>query len=307
MKPQISSRDLKSLSLFLDDQLSAAERQRLERRLQEDEMRQTRKLLRSVPRLRAPRNFTLTPQMVGLQERKPFFSVMGFVAALASFLFVLVLAGDLLGASTSLTKQLVMQPMLEAAASTPGMAEEARAESEITASVIPEETQVEGAMALKAIAPPSDETEAESSDTLSSEGLGAGQEIKGTSTPALEQNYAKEAPAPAAIAPLESSIPEGIPTMDEHDAALTAQASSQNGMSSTEVSGAAGFSDTPSAKSGISQDEAGIRSEVLGTKQVDKPIEGQTLRLIFRTLEVVFAVTALITVALFFIQRRKSI
>ena len=119
--------------------------------------------------------------------------------------------------------------------------------------------------------------------------MGAGQEIKGTSTPALEQNYAKEAPAPAAIAPLESSIPEGIPTMDEHDAALTAQASSQNG------------------KSGISQDEAGIRSEVLGTKQVDKPIEGQTLRLIFRTLEVVFAVTALITVALFFIQRRKSI
>jgi hypothetical protein len=50
MKPQISSRDLKALSLFLDDQLTLAERQHLETRLKGDqalnqallEMQQTR-------------------------------------------------------------------------------------------------------------------------------------------------------------------------------------------------------------------------------------------------------------------------
>jgi hypothetical protein len=311
MKPQISSRDLKSLSLFLDDQLSTTERQRLEHRLQEeqtlkralDEMRQTRLLLRSVPRLRAPHSFTLTQQMLGIKERKPLFPVMGFVAALASFLFVLVLAGDLLGASASLTKQVAMQPVLEAAIPTQAMADESRAQTEITAPSVPEETQAEGAMALKAIAPPSDVLQTESSQTLSSDVLGAGQEMGGT--PTLEENYAKEAPAPAAIAPLETSTPEGTATLDENEAALTAQAPSQNQMLSTEMAGVAGFSDTPSVGPGISQDQTEVRNEVLAARPEEGPVEGPTLHFTLRVLEAVLAVTALVTAALFFIQRRK--
>ena len=278
MKPQISSRDLKSLSLFLDDQLSIAERQRLERRLKEDqilnqaldELRQTRKLLRSVPKLRAPRNFTLTPQMLGFKDRKPSFPVMGFVAALASFLFVLVLAGDLLGSSMALTRQVAAQPVLEAAAPKQGIAEDVGAQLEITAASIPEETQVEGAMAMKALAPPSDETLMESSEARSSEVSGAGQELQGTTTPSLEENFAKEAPAPAAIAPLETSTPEGTPMLDNQEPALPPQSPSQNRTSSTNMTRTAGFSS-------------------------------------LRILEIVLALTALITAALFFIQRRNSI
>jgi hypothetical protein len=94
--------------------------------------------------------------------------------------------------------------------------------------------------------------------------------MMGTPTPPLDENYAKEAPAPAAIAPLETSTPEGTPMLDNQDIALTAQSTSQNRAPSTHIAKAAGFS---------------------------------TLRI----LEVVFAVTALVTAALFFIQKRKSI
>jgi hypothetical protein len=63
-----------------------------------DEMRRTRALLRSQPRLRAPRNFTLTAQMVGLQRRQapPLYPALRLTSALATFLFALSVAGQLL-------------------------------------------------------------------------------------------------------------------------------------------------------------------------------------------------------------------
>src|SRR5512142_1758722 len=77
MRAQISNRDYEQLSAYIDGQLSPAERRKLEERLRArtdlqvalDEMNRTRSLLRSAPRRRAPRNFTLTPAMVG--ERGP--------------------------------------------------------------------------------------------------------------------------------------------------------------------------------------------------------------------------------------------
>ncbi len=107
MKKQISSRDWETLSVYLDGQVRPRARASLEARLQTDpslsaaldELRRTRNVLRSLPRLRAPRNFTLTPQMAG-QPRviaSRLYPAFRLASALASLLFVLVVAGDFLG------------------------------------------------------------------------------------------------------------------------------------------------------------------------------------------------------------------
>jgi hypothetical protein len=337
MKPQISSRDLKSLSLFLDGQLSKAGRQRLESRLQGDqalrhalnELRQTRALLRRTPQARAPHNFTLTPEMIGIKERRPVFPVMGFVSALASILFVLVLAGDLLGRGTSSTKQVAMQsmPMLEAAAPTPGIGEEKRAQSEIGNASTPSETQSEDAQALKAIAPAADETGVEPSDTLPLALLGTEQELSVTATPALAGVYAKEAPASGVVSPGETNTPEGTPVMGaiesesqpmasptnevappqaQVETELTPQALSQNAAPATEMA-ADKLSDASTEGTGVSQGEAEELGQNVGLREEARSIEGQRLQSILRILEVVLALTALTTAALFLIQRRKKI
>jgi anti-sigma factor RsiW len=103
MKEQISKRDWEALSAFIDGQLSQRERSRLEARLQTDaemraalrELRLTRQVLRSLPRLRAPRNFTLSHQVV----KQPLPSlrlspVFGIVSALSSLLLLLVIFVD---------------------------------------------------------------------------------------------------------------------------------------------------------------------------------------------------------------------
>jgi len=73
MNTPIPPRDLESLSAYLDDQLNPGERARLEARLPlEPALRQmledlglTRRALRAQKPRRAPRNFTLTPEMPG--------------------------------------------------------------------------------------------------------------------------------------------------------------------------------------------------------------------------------------------------
>jgi hypothetical protein len=341
MKPQISSRDLKSLSLFLDGQLSPAERQRLEKRLQGNqalsqalnEMQQTRTILRSMPKRRAPHNFTLSPQMIEVRGKKPVFPVLGFISALASILFVLVLAGDLTGIFTSSTKSVALQsmPVMEAAAPTLESAQEKRAQSEINDSPPPAETQAEEVQAMKAIAPASDETGAESSNALPPALLEAGQETNVTAVPTLEGMYAKEAPAPEVNAPGEPSTPEGTPTRDgfenelkamvsptEEEVTLQAQAKqagtdlippalSQNATPATEMVGAVDLSEPSSEGAGVSQGEAGEPGQNTGLRAEESSFEAQTSQFILRIFEVIFAITALITAAVFFSQRRKTI
>jgi hypothetical protein len=109
MTKNISMREWEALSAYLDGQLSAKERTRLETRLEQmpelrsalEDLRQTRSVLRSQPKVRAPRNFTLTPDMVGLKarpvRRAPAYPFFRLASALAGFLFLLVLVGDLSG------------------------------------------------------------------------------------------------------------------------------------------------------------------------------------------------------------------
>lgn len=100
----ISDRDLEALSAYLDGVLSGKERERLETRIQRDQelqdkleqLQRTMTTMRSLPVLRAPRNYYLTPEMVGEKQRpRRAFPVLRFVSALATLLFVLVFLSDL--------------------------------------------------------------------------------------------------------------------------------------------------------------------------------------------------------------------
>jgi anti-sigma factor RsiW len=94
----MNPRDLELLSAYLDGQLNPSDSARLESRLASDEslrtaldnLRSTRSLLRQLPSRRAPRNFTLTPQMAGIKPPVPrSVPVFRFATALAAFLFII--------------------------------------------------------------------------------------------------------------------------------------------------------------------------------------------------------------------------
>jgi len=107
MTTSITQHEVEVLSAYLDGQLSEKERIRLERDLQRradlrallEDLQRTRGLLRSQPIIRAPRNFTLTPQMAGVKVFKPalrrLVPAMSLVSVMAAALFMLVLVGDM--------------------------------------------------------------------------------------------------------------------------------------------------------------------------------------------------------------------
>jgi len=91
-------RDIELLSAYLDGQTSPSISTRLESRLKTDPelasayqaLRESRGLLRQLPHRRAPRNFTLTPKMVGLKPPLPrAYPVFRFATFLATILFVI--------------------------------------------------------------------------------------------------------------------------------------------------------------------------------------------------------------------------
>jgi hypothetical protein len=117
MTKNISLREWEALSAFLDNQLNEKDRRRLEARLKQDAdlqealsgLRQTRAVLRSQPKVRAPRNFTLTPAMVGQKSQArsvprtyPMFRM---ASALATLLFVFFFVGDLFSAAPAVPPQ----------------------------------------------------------------------------------------------------------------------------------------------------------------------------------------------------------
>lgn len=117
MATKISKRDWEALSAYIDGQLSTRERVHLESRLTTEanlqsvleHLRRTRAMLGSLPKLRAPRNYTLTPQMVPARKARPrSYPVLSLASALATFLLVLVLVGDFFA-----PRQLAMAPAME--------------------------------------------------------------------------------------------------------------------------------------------------------------------------------------------------
>lgn len=97
-------RDIERLSSFLDGQLSPADSARLEARLTTDpelasafnDLRAARGILRKLPSRKAPRNFTLTRQMVGLKPPLPrSYSFFRLSTAFATILLTLTFAVNL--------------------------------------------------------------------------------------------------------------------------------------------------------------------------------------------------------------------
>jgi anti-sigma factor RsiW len=124
MKPQLSHRDYEQISAYLDGGLKPKERARVEARLQSNdalqaalqEIRKTRSLLRSLPRMRSPRNFTLTPAMVGKPVTRfglypSSYYTLRLSAVLSSVLLVCVLIGDFLTSGLRPAMMPTMAPM----------------------------------------------------------------------------------------------------------------------------------------------------------------------------------------------------
>jgi anti-sigma factor RsiW len=92
----MNQRDLELLSSYLDGQLTPSDSARLESRLKSDgqlvaaldDLRAARTLLRQLPKRRAPRNFTLTRKMVGLNPPLPrSYPAFRFATVVATLLF----------------------------------------------------------------------------------------------------------------------------------------------------------------------------------------------------------------------------
>jgi len=121
MTSKIPSRKFEALSAYLDGELSPKSRQRLERELQSDkalrtalrDMQNTRAVLRSTPKLRAPQNFTLSQAYAGIQTRQRssmrVYGTLRLASALATILLVVVLVGEWYAG----TRQPAMAPMVQ--------------------------------------------------------------------------------------------------------------------------------------------------------------------------------------------------
>jgi hypothetical protein len=97
-------RDIEQLSSFLDGQLKESDSKRLETRLASDpelasvlnDLRAARGILRKLPARKAPRNFTLTRQMVGLKPPLPkTYPIFRFATAFTTLLLVMTFALNL--------------------------------------------------------------------------------------------------------------------------------------------------------------------------------------------------------------------
>lgn len=109
----MKQRDLELLSTYLDGQLSSVESTRLEARLRTEpdlrsvlrDLRSARSVLRQLPMRKAPRNFRLTPKMVGKNPPLPrAYPAFRFASTLATLLLFFTMGLNFLG------PQLASQP-----------------------------------------------------------------------------------------------------------------------------------------------------------------------------------------------------
>ena len=98
-----TSQDFDHLSAYLDNQLSPAEKAGLEARLEHepelkaalDDLRRAVRALRSLPTVKPPRNFTLSPDRArAIAGPRHIFPALRLATALAAFAFVIAVVGD---------------------------------------------------------------------------------------------------------------------------------------------------------------------------------------------------------------------
>lgn len=199
--------DIETLSAYLDDQLLAEEKAKLQSRLQQEaglrqdleNLRQTRAVLRSTPQVKRPRSFALTPEMV--KEQRFVLQAMRFsrmVAVAASVLFAFVFAGQVfLG---SMAGSIAMSPQNEAVTAYDQAADSAEMAEmpEVMGGGGPQEGEAPMAMqaAEEESAMEAPEEPQEESMDMADTGL-APEEPQGTMTPPADQT---EEPSDDAVA-----------------------------------------------------------------------------------------------------------
>lgn len=106
-------REIENLSAYLDEQLDSRESAKLESRLKADpelesalqDLRSARGILRQLPARKAPRNFTLTRQMVGLKPPLPrSYPLVRLATVFASILFLLSFTANALSPIISISQ-----------------------------------------------------------------------------------------------------------------------------------------------------------------------------------------------------------
>jgi len=118
--------ELNTLSAYLDNALPAQDKARLEERLKQEpelreqleNLRRTKIILSYLPRIKAPRNFTLTPDMVTVRRKKrqPLFTALRLASSLAAILLVVLFGVELIvGGSLQDIPLTASEPMMEAA------------------------------------------------------------------------------------------------------------------------------------------------------------------------------------------------
>jgi hypothetical protein len=237
MSTPLSEQDLIQLNAYLDDELSAREREAFEQRLslepamqaQLESLRMTVALLQMAERVPVPRNFTLdpaqygTPEKVGLLARLGLGGVPRLVTAGAALLVVLMCVGVIVIGSRLVaggTASVAEEPKLESAVEEP--AEEAQAAAANQAQRAATDQQEEfapEAPAADAIAEEEEPVEEAPPETFAmEEGAAVEAEAEEEAAPAEEV----EAPAAEEPLPLPTQSPAGVgagggagPTVEE--------------------------------------------------------------------------------------------
>jgi hypothetical protein len=127
---KLSNGDWVQLSAYLDGELNHRDMDRLKRRIEADpdfqaaldELRVTKQILKQTPKIRVPRNFTLTPDQVGQKSRRPVYQRYRLAAAVMSFFLVgifildfgsIFLRGGLSQAMAPMAEEIMMEKAVE--------------------------------------------------------------------------------------------------------------------------------------------------------------------------------------------------
>ena len=208
---RITPPEWEALSAYLDNELPSKERAQLETRLKTnvelrqglEELRKTQVVLRNQPRLRAPRNFTLTPQMAGVRAGgrglPSSFSILRLSSVLATVFFLIVVVGDWLASSIQPASVPVSQAPLQEAMP-PGFGGGGGGEDNLT----PEAKAVEPLMVPQ-------ETLAANMPLTDSSGTGL---VLVTPTPEPATAMAYTEREPEAMQPFEQRPEENIPSQN---------------------------------------------------------------------------------------------
>lgn len=204
----MNRRDLELLSAYLDGELKPADSTRLETRLKTDlelvsalnDLRATRTLLRRLPSRKAPRNFTLTRKMVGLNPPLPrSYPAFRLATVVATLLLFFSFGVNFVGTQMASQVPYGMGGGGGAADTELFAAQEAPAEEPAAAAPAPEEPSV--ALAPQGTAlPPSEEDSTRIMETPTAKDSGTENAAGQDQPPAVEEPL-QQAPSPAPLVP----------------------------------------------------------------------------------------------------------